>query len=272
MDDVLQRYGGMSNLTKHFERFYTRVCEDKGIKHYFFGIKCESLTHDLVTLRSFVMRKHEFLYRETPAQTAVPPIRVRSDVFEDVMKALQTQLKSMGIYWRDIPRVAHHIIEVVEETRSKPADMVKSTLDHELVSLDSILYLLKQKGVNAKLSQDQMIYANRGYNFSYPFWIQLSELDKNINLIGRGYARVGVAPEVVQSFLTTVRKRFPFLEILLKEDEEGLFIETIHPLDYSKTDIPVRMFLNVCTSFSWAFDEIMALDKDEQMINLVRDH
>ena len=79
------------------------------------------------------------MYRETPAQTAVPPIRVRSDVFEDVMKALQTQLKSMGIYWRDIPRVAHHIIEVVEETRSKPADMVKSTLDHELVSLDSIL-------------------------------------------------------------------------------------------------------------------------------------
>ena len=44
-----------------------------------------------------------------------------------------------------------------------------------------------------------------------------------------------------------------------------------HLSDYSAEGIPIRLFLVLLLSFSWRFEEIMALDKDQQLIHVLRD-
>ena len=69
MDDLLKKYGGLPNLRKHLKLFHEKVCEEKGVKHYFFGIQPDLLIADQVNFRSLLMRKLDHFYRETPPQT-----------------------------------------------------------------------------------------------------------------------------------------------------------------------------------------------------------
>ena len=57
MEDLLKKYGGVANLRKHLNFFYKKVCEEKKIKHYFFGINVDNVINDVVNYRSFVLRK-----------------------------------------------------------------------------------------------------------------------------------------------------------------------------------------------------------------------
>jgi len=41
--------------------------------------------------------------------------------------------------------------------------------------------------------------------------------------------------------------------------------------DYSAEGIPIRLFLVLLLSFSWRFEEVMALDNDQQLIHAERD-
>ena len=67
MEDLLKRYGGIANLKKHLNFFYKKVCEEKKIKHYFFGINVDNVINDVVNYRSFILRKPDHLYRDYPA-------------------------------------------------------------------------------------------------------------------------------------------------------------------------------------------------------------
>jgi len=44
-----------------------------------------------------------------------------------------------------------------------------------------------------------------------------------------------------------------------------------HLSDYSAEGIPIRLFLVLLLSFSWRFEKIMALDKDQLLIHVVKD-
>ena len=56
MEDLINKYGGISNLKKQLNLFYEKICEEKKVKHYFFGINIEHAIQDVVNFRSFVMR------------------------------------------------------------------------------------------------------------------------------------------------------------------------------------------------------------------------
>ena len=94
---------------------------------------------------------------------------------------------------------------------------------------------------------------------------------ETITLIGKGYAREGVAQEEIIKVAAAAKKKFPFFEFPIKEDEGGQYIEMTHIADYSEDGLPIRLFLTMLLNFGWRFDEVMALDKDQQMINVVRD-
>ena len=77
-------------------------------------------------------------------------------------------------------------------------------------------------------------------------FLHLSQANKIITLYAKGYAREGV-------------------------DAIGIYIEMRHGSDYSAEGIPIRLFLVLLLSFSWRFEEFMALDKDQQLIHVERD-
>jgi hypothetical protein len=271
MEDLLKKYGGLPNLKKHLDFFYQKVCQERGIKHYFFGVNLDNVIKDQVNFRSFVMRKPEHMYRDLPMQIATVAIRVKPNVFEDVMKTLQAQLKIMGVHWKEIPRMSHHIIEIAEETRSAPTDVVKTTIDPALATLDILQKTLAKKGLTSSIKATGELSISVGNSVAYPISLHLSPSAKKLTLIGRGYARQGVEWVEIQKVLDAAMTRFPFFPLEIKKDEDGVFIHSSHTIDYAGAGIPSRMLLNLVKEFSWRYEEVMYQDKDERLINLVRD-
>jgi hypothetical protein len=275
MEDLLKRYGGVANLKKHLNFFYKNVCEVKKIKHYFFGINVDNVINDVVNYRSFILRKPEHLYRDYPAQTSPTGIKVSIPVFEDVVKVLQIQMQTaMAVNWRDVPRFSHQVMDIVEETRCKSMDAdVPMVIKPNLVTLDAIDAVLKDKKRQARTARQENgdLKIEKSWQIDYPFFVRLSQEAKTISLIGKGYARVGVAHEEVIKVAEAASKKFPFFDFPIKEDEGGKYLEMSYTSDYSADGLPIRLFLVMLLNFSTRFDEVMALDKDQQMINAVRD-
>ena len=275
MEDLLKKYGGVANLRKHLNFFYKKVCDEKKIKHYFFGINVDNVINDVVNYRSFVLRKPDHLYRDYPAQTAPTGIKVAIPVFEDVVKILQIQMQTdMAVNWRDVPRFSHHVMDAVEETRCKSMDAdVPMIIKPNLVTLDAIDAVLTDRKRQARTEKQENgdLKLERSWQIVYPYFLRLSPESKTITLIGKGYARVGVAKEEVVKVADAAKKKFPFFDFPIKEDEGGQYIEMSYTADYSADGLPIRLFLVMLLNFGWRFDEVMALDKEQQMINVVRD-
>jgi hypothetical protein len=275
MEDLLKKYGGIANLKKHLNFFYKKVCEEKKIKHYFFGINVENVINDVINYRSFILRKPDHLYRDYPAQTSPSSIKVAIPVFEDVVKILQIQMQTdMAVNWRDVPRFSHHVMDAVEETRCKSMDSdAPMTIKPGLVTIQALNDVLtdRKRQARTEMQENGDLKIDKSWQIVYPFYLRVSPESKTITLIGKGYGRDGVAKEEVVKVAEAAKKKFPFFEFPIKEDQSGRFIEMSHTADYSADGVPIRMFLVMLLNFGWRFDEVMALDKDQQMINVVRD-
>lgn len=271
MDDLLKKYGGVANLKKNLLIFIDKVGNDKGIKHYLFGVKSEHVLADQVNFRSFVMRKLDHQYGDAPAQTALPSVRVKLNVTTDVMKVLSNQLRIMGVNWREVPRMAHHILTVVEESRARASDTVKTSLEGSLVTGEVIDQLLKKKGAHTKQLANGDLMVISGLSLAYPIYIRVQPSARKLILFGRGYTYQSVSASEIQNFVDIAKKRWGFMDFVVNQDEEGTYVETTHTVDYSGGSIPLRMLIELFKEFSWRFEEVMSQDKSDILINLVAD-
>jgi hypothetical protein len=142
-----------------------------------------------------------------------------------------------------------------------------------LITMEGINDVLidRRRQVHTVLQANGDLKLDRSWQIVYPFYLRLSQEDKTITLIGKGYARAGVGKAEVVKVVEAAKKKFPFFEFPIKEDEGGQYIEMSHVANYAADGVPIRLFLVMQQNFGWRFDEVMALDKDQQMINVVRD-
>ena len=214
MEDLLKKYGGIPNLKKHLNFFFKKVCEEKNIKHYFFGINVDNVINDVVNYRSFGLRKPDHLYRDYPAQASPVSIKVKIPVFEDVVKVLQLQMQNgMMVNWRDVPRYSHHVMDAIEETRCKSMDSdAPMSIKADLVTMEAIDEILtdRKRAVRTEMQENGDLKLDRSWQIVYPFYLRLSTVAETITLIGKGYAREGVAQEEIIKVAAAAKKKFPF--------------------------------------------------------------
>ncbi len=271
MQDIIQKHGGWTLFKRHMASLYERVCDDKKIKHYFFGVKQEHVVNDQVSFQSFVLPKPNHLYLETPDQHAIAAIRVKPAVMDDVFQAVQREMQLMGVNWRDLARSAHYIMRITEETRARSADTENSFLERDQVNEANLDKLLKKKYVNSKVQENNEIFLNKGGAITYPFWLVLDTPARKLRFVARGYGREGIDVAHVQAVMDKALARYDFMPLVLRKDAQGDHIYCEFTMDYAAMGIPIRMLLSSIKEFSQRFDEVMVLDKDERLINLVRD-
>jgi hypothetical protein len=275
MDQLLKKYGSINSFKKQLKTFFNIVCEENRIKHYFFGINVDSMVNDVVNYQMFILPKPEYSYQDFPIQTSPISIKVRIPVFEEVCRVLQKHLQTeMLVTWKDAPRLSHYIMEAAEETRCKSMDSGKRTsIATNLVSLETIKEILnhKSRAVHTEYEVNGDLKLNRSWQITYPFSLNWSQPNKTITLYAKGYAREGVDENEILKILEAAKNKLPLFNLYLKKDSKGIFIEMRHESDYSADGIPIRLFLVLILSFSWRFEEVMALDRDQQLIHLLRD-
>ena len=275
MEHLLKKYGGINSLKKHLKFFFNKVCEEKRIKHYFFGINVDNVINDVINYKPFILPKPEHFYQAFPIQTSPVSIKVRIPVFEEVCRVLQKQLQTdMLVNWRDVPRMSHYIMDAAEESRCKSMDSgEKTSIASNFVTLEAINEILnyRSRGVHTEYEENGDLKLNRSWRITYPFYLHLSQSNKTITHYAKGYAREGVDESEILKILQVAKGKLPLFNLYLKKDARGIYIEMRHVSDYSAEGVPIRLFLVLLLSFSWRFEEVMALDKDQQLIHVVRD-
>jgi hypothetical protein len=105
-----------------FELFYKDALEKKDIRHFFFGITLQKIIEDYYLYKDYVMAKPERYYKEMVMQTAPSAVQVKAPQFDEIQISLQNNLRLAGFLKVEIPKLAVHALEVMEETRAQKAD------------------------------------------------------------------------------------------------------------------------------------------------------
>jgi hypothetical protein len=272
MQDLVAKYGGTPGLRKVLEDFALRISRERGLMHYLFSVTPSQLVTDQLQLVHYIMRKPDLDYRSTPKQTAINAVQIRPHVFEDVIKVLLLTLKDAKVHMNDAPRMAAHIIEVIEETRSKAADTKKSVYKTADITTEVLLRFFRAQGITS--SYDAVtgeILSRPEHGLAYPLITTIQSSQKTIQLTARAQAiDVNRMAEVLALVPVAAQNVSP-ISFRAYRDAEG--IPTLEgryevPTQYG---VPQRLLQRVTNHFTWRFEEALKVDVKDVLIKLNRD-
>ena len=262
MADHFAPYGGHAAMTKVINNLFLKVSEDRTVKHYFFNIMLENVIHDQDNFCSFVLPKSENFYRQGASQTASKDINVKVAVFESILKTFDHELQDIGVTWQDTPRLISHSMEIIEETRDRANDDVKTSIDAKLVTSDAVIVHFAKRNIKAELEPSGEILISSGFGVNYPVCLRIFPSRQQIQLIGRATASGTVRPDDEAVLMHAVNKRLPFIKFVFDRNEDVPCLITKHMMTYKGDGIPMRMLLRVVKEFAFFFEEAVNADKE----------
>lgn len=270
MQDLVQKYGGIAGLKKIIESFYEKVRQDRGLMHYFFSVPLTQIMADQLTFPTYIMRKPDIDYRQGIAQTAIKDIRISMHVFEDVIKVLHIVLADAKVHRNDAPRMAIHIIEMIEETRSKVADTKKSFYKPADISNEMLLTFFRSQGIESKLnpSTDE-IDSMAMYGLAYPLHTKIDKSGSAIQLFARAKAKESVEVFDVHPIVMAASTLIAPLHFRVYKDEDGLAVFEASYSVPTLYGVPKRLLQRVTNNFTWRFEEAFKADEQELLINVM---
>ena len=270
MNDLVHKYGGVAGLKKLIETFYQRVCNERGLMHYFFSVPLVQIMADQLTYPHFIMRKPDIDYRKGPKQTGAPEIRIALHIFEDVVKLLHIVLADAKVHRNDAPRMAMHIIELIEETRSRAADTKKAFYKPAEINTPTLLTFYRSQTIEAKLDEPSgEIRTLAMQGLAYPMSTWFDEREATIHLIARAEAKESIEVNDVQPIVMAASTKVPPIHFSTYANENGITIFEGRYQVSTKFGVPKRLLQRVTNNFTWRFEESFKVDEQELLINVV---
>lgn len=270
MHELVKKYGGQAKLEEILTHFFHRVSNERGLMHYFFNVPLKQVLADQRELMPYVMRKPDIDYRTAPVQTAIRDINIRIPVFEDVLKVLNLTLKHFKVHYLEAPMMAMHIIEILEETRSRFADTKKSVYNPADINLDVLLSFYRTQGILSELDAESgEIYSMHGFGLAYPLYTAIDAANNSLVLMARAQARDGVTLAEVQALANAAAAKVQPLQFTAFTDAQAS--PTFQASYYVPTQygVPKRLLQRVTNHFTWRFEEAMKLNTNFQLIDVV---
>ena len=264
---MMEKYGGFPTIKKVLEEHYEAVGEKRDLRHYYFNIKLENLIRDQQRFHAYSMQKPERFYREQLLQTASSEIQVSANVFDEVLVLLDDVLRINGVHKDEARKIAIHIIEVVEETRSQAGDTVVAVWKPVEITNELVNTFYNNSRTDSRLEKNGDVYATR--NFSYPFWTRVVLDKKQILFIAQAFARDGVRLQQVHELAKTANDRGGTLLLQAREGPNGPVLFTRHMLPFEH-GIPTRLLLRAAKQFSRGFESAMGTDKEDILKNVLK--
>ncbi|WP_310645124.1 hypothetical protein [Limnohabitans sp.] len=267
---LVNKYGGHAKLDQIITDFFTRISNERGLMHYFFNVPLKQVLADQVELMPFVMRKPDVDYRTAPVQTAIRDINVRLPVFEDVLKVLHLVLKNAKVHYSEAPMMAMHIIEVIEETRSRFADTKKSVYKGADINTSVLLSFYRTQGIMSEHHEvTGEIYSLHGFGLAYPLFTSIDATQNHIVLTARASARDAVALDEIQALAHMAKAKVTPLDFSAVTDESGWPTFQARYKVPTQYGVPKRLLQRVTNQFTWRFEEAMKLDTQLKLIDAV---
>jgi hypothetical protein len=267
MLSLINKYGGEKFYKKLITQFYEEVTGQRAMRHYFFNVPFEKLLSDQLEYGQFIMKKTDRGYREPPMQWAPNDIRVSPSVFDEVMVALENLMYKAKVARDDIPIFNWCILDLCEETRSQTVDTKIMTLKAVEINSDSIKEMYDKNKADGRVEKNGEVFVTRGV--TYPIWNTIKAVDKTISLIGRAFTNDPSRVKEMNEIKEKAMLKVPFLNLQSYESEKVSLIHCELKLSFAQ-GIPVRLMLKCAREFSTAFNEVLAVDKEQVLKNLSR--
>jgi hypothetical protein len=247
------------------ELFYKDVLEKKDIRHFFFGITLQKIIEDYHLFKDFVMPKPDRYYKEMVMQTAPSAVQVKAPQFDEIQIAFQNNLRLAGFLKVEIPKLAVHALEVMEETRAQKADADSPKVWKPFEVTNQIVCdYFNSNRTDARLEKNGDIYCSRG--FMYPFWVRVVPDSKQIIFIGQAFPTSTMTPVAeVQKLCDQVNERLTHQKFAVRETPNGPVLFARHSFSYVN-GVPVRMLLRAAKQFASSFEAAINMDTNQLMI------
>lgn len=266
MKTLVAKYGGATAFLNILTDFYQRINDNHGLRHYFFNVPLKQIVADQFELMPYLLRKSTLDYRGPIQQTAIREIRVRMHVFEDVVKVLHIALKQAKVHYLDAPLMANHIMEMLEETRSRFADMKRCVYKSGDIKPQILLSFFKTLGITSEYdAQTGEIFSKHGTGLAYPLLTAIDAPNKCIHLMTRVQAQEEADLDEILQIMQAAAVKVPQIQFRTYEDEE---MQRIFEGRYSvpiQYDVPIRLLQRVTHQFTWRFEEAMKVDTLERL-------
>jgi hypothetical protein len=264
MKALVAKYGGTTALLNLLTDFYQRINNNHGLRHYFFNVPLKQILADQIELMPYVLRKSALDYRGPIQQTSIRDIRVRLHVFEDVVKVLHLVLRQAKVHHTDAPLMATHILEILEETRSRFADMKRCVYKSGDIKPQILLGFFKTQGIASEYDeQTAEIFSKHGAGLAYPLFTAIDAPSQSIHLIARAQAQEDAEPQEIAQVMHAAAAKVPQIQFRSYEDEEmQLIVEGRYTVP-TQYDVPIRLLQRVTHQFTWRFEEAMKVDTRE---------
>ena len=261
MKALVAKCGGPTVFLNILTDFYQRISNNHGLRHYFFNVPLQQIVADQFELMPYLLRKSVLDYRGPIQQTAIREIRVRLHVFEDVIKVLHLVLRQAKVHYTDAPLMACHIIEMIEETRSRFADMKRCVYKSGDIKPQILLSFFKTLGITSEYDEQvDEIFCKHGTGLAYPLFTTIDVSNRAIHLMARVQAQEDVDPLEINQIIQAAAAKVPQIQFRSYEDEEGLLMVEGHYSVPTQYDVPIRLLQRVTHQFTWRFEDAMKVD------------
>lgn len=269
MIDVLNKYGGLEGLKTILTVCHEEVVAKQEVRHFLFNTSVEQLYKDQLNYMTYILRKSDRAYRENFMQTAPPNVRIGGGQFEEVVQIFKrVLLKEFKVQREDLGRIAYHVLEIIEETRSQAEDMTMTTWKPVDVTANNIDRFYTKSGFSSKIEASGIDISVLS-GASYPFKTKIDRENKVLLLTARSYAHEGVALEQVRAIVDEANTRFPALSYRVATADKVPVFLTDYKLPFA-SGVPTRLFFRAVKGFSSAFADALDCDREGYLKNLVK--
>ena len=268
MMDLFNKYGGVEGLKTMLTVLHEEVVAKQEVRHFLFNTNIEQLYKDQINFMPYILRKSDRTYRENLIQTAPPDVRIGGGQFEEVVQIFKrVLLKEFKVQREDVGRIASHILELIEETRSQSEDLTITTWKPVDITANNIDRFFTKSGFMSKIDTNGEISVLSGG--SYPFRTRIDAEGKNLVLIARAYAKDGVTLEQVNEVITAASAKVLAIKFRALASDKNPVLVSDYKLPY-KHGVPTRLFFRAAKLFSGAFSDALDTDKEGYLKNLVK--
>ena len=184
-----------------------------------------------------------------------------------MMLTLDDILRKNGVHKDESPRIAVHLIEIIEETRSQAGDTVVTVWKPVDITNETVNTFYNNSRTDSRIEKNGDVYATR--NFFYPFWTRVLPEKRQIVFIAQAFARDGVNLEQVEELAQNANEKVGTLKLEARDGPNGPVLFTLYILPFEH-GIPTRLLMRAAKQFSRGFETAMSMDKEEILKNVLK--
>jgi hypothetical protein len=268
MINIFNKYGGLDGLKSMLTRLHEEVVSKQEVRHFLFNSKLEQIYKDQINYMPYILRKTDRFYRENLIQTSPPDVRIGGGQFEEIVQMFKRiLLKEFKVEREDVGRIASHILELIEETRSQAEDLTMTTWKPVDITAINIDRFYTKSGFMSKIEKNGEITVLSGA--SYPFRTRIDTVNKNLVLNAKCSANDGITIQQINEVIEMANIKAPVISYRALPTEINPVLLSEYKLPY-KYGVPTRLFFRVTKLFTGAFSDALDCDKEGYLKNLVK--